>query len=92
MAWTVRVCPEDALPDTAPDPESLEPADWCDPEFAQLAIFFGDRYVVTIAERVEKILEPIRERLQTKTSRMRQLSSDYLAYAILDAVGIATIP
>lgn len=96
VAWTVRLSarklrgelePDSGAPDDSDelDPEEAEGL-WCDPDFAQIAIFFGEGYVLTIAERPERILEPIRERLRAEQSRMRSLGTDYLAYAILDAV------
>jgi magnesium transporter len=96
VAWTVRLSAQKLFgqseAESATTDESTEVISedleglWCDPDFAQIAIFFGEGYVLTIAERPERILEPIRERLRAEQSRMRSLGTDYLAYAILDAV------
>lgn len=93
VAWTVRLSSQglDSTEGSSSRSENVgseENAEefWCDPDFAQIAIFFSEKYVLTIAERPERILDPIRERLRAEQSRMRTLGTDYLAYAILDAV------
>jgi len=52
----------------------------------QLSIFLGKSFVVTVQERPGDCLEPIRERLRTDGSRMRENGPDYLVYTILDAL------
>jgi magnesium transporter len=91
VAWTVRLSSQglDSTEGSRSENQGSEDNGeefWCDPDFAQIAIFFGAGYVLTIAERPERILDPIRERLRPERSRMRSLGTDYLAYAILDAV------
>jgi magnesium transporter len=52
----------------------------------QLSIFLGARFVLTFQERPGDCLEPVRNRLRNPASRIRSSGSDYLAYALLDAV------
>ncbi|MCK6550702.1 magnesium/cobalt transporter CorA [Myxococcota bacterium] len=56
-------------------------------ETEQAAIFLGERFVITFQEDLEgDSFEPVRERLRTNNGRMRLLGSDYLAYALIDAI------
>jgi len=56
------------------------------PQFSQVAIFAGDGLVLTFQERYGTALDPIRQRLQAGAGPIRRSGSDYLAYAMLDAV------
>lgn len=51
----------------------------------QLGILFDGKYVLTFHSRCEHVLEPIHQRLQSPTARLRRYGTDYLVYAILDA-------
>jgi len=51
----------------------------------QLSLFFGEDFVLTFQQRVGDCFEPVRKRLRGKP-RERFLASDYLAYALLDAI------
>ncbi|GIW93574.1 MAG: magnesium transport protein CorA [Pirellulaceae bacterium] len=56
-------------------------------ETEQLSMFVGDNYVVTIQEgRPGDCFQWVRQRLRSADSLLRQRGSDYLAYALLDAV------
>jgi magnesium transporter len=55
-------------------------------EHEQVAIFLGKNYVVTFQERPGDCLEPVRQRLRDHRGRIRTTGSDYLAYALLDAI------
>ncbi|MEO6419567.1 MAG: magnesium/cobalt transporter CorA [Polyangiaceae bacterium] len=56
-------------------------------EGEQLAILFGKGYVLTIQEEPERdCLDPVRERIRKGRGNIRVAGSDYLAYALLDAV------
>jgi len=58
-----------------------------EPRFEQVAIFLGEDYVLTFQERHSDVLEPVAQRLHVSGNRpIRRFGSDYLAYAILDAV------
>jgi len=52
----------------------------------QLSIFLGPGFVLTFQERKEDCLDPVRQRIRKRRGRIRHAGSDYLAYAILDAV------
>jgi magnesium transporter len=52
----------------------------------QLSLVLGPGWVVTFQERAGDVFDPIRARIRSGASRMRQLGADYLAYTLLDAV------
>jgi magnesium transporter len=55
--------------------------------FEQVSLFLGDRYVITIQEDdATDVFEPIRKRLREGLGHARFMRSDYLAYALIDAV------
>ncbi|UCF29978.1 MAG: magnesium/cobalt transporter CorA [bacterium] len=58
----------------------------------QISLFLGEGFVVTFQEHPGDCLEPVRERIRKGRGRIRQAGSDYLAYAILDAVVDAYFP
>jgi len=58
----------------------------------QISIFVGRDFVLTFQERPGDCFEPIRERLRQHKGRIRQSGSDYLAYALVDAVIDADFP
>ena len=51
----------------------------------QLSLFFGAGFVITFQEREGDSFDPVRQRLRTG-GRIVNRGSDYLAYALLDAV------
>lgn len=52
----------------------------------QVALFVGDGYVLTFQERPGDVFEPVRARLRSDSRPIRARGSDYLAYALIDAV------
>lgn len=52
----------------------------------QLSLFVGADFVVTFQELPGDWFEPVRNRIHTETSRLRQRGPDFLAYALIDAV------
>lgn len=52
----------------------------------QLAVCFGERFVLTIQEREGDCLRPVRQRIREGVGRVRTWGPDYLAYAVFDAV------
>ena len=52
----------------------------------QTSLFVGPGYLLTFQERYGDCLDPVRERLRKGKGLMRRAGSDYLAYAILDAI------
>jgi magnesium transporter len=52
----------------------------------QVSIFVGRDFVLSFQERSGDCLDPVRQRLRSARGRIRGSGSDYLAYAILDAL------
>jgi len=52
----------------------------------QLSLFATDKAVITFQERPGDCLDPVRNRIRQGVGRIRSAASDYLAYAIVDAV------
>ena len=51
----------------------------------QLGILFDKKYVLTFHSKCDHVLQPVHQRLQSPTARLRRNGTDYLVYAILDA-------
>lgn len=52
----------------------------------QVSIIFGSHYVISIQEGKEgDVFDPVRERIR-KASKIRQKSTDYLAYCLMDVI------
>jgi len=52
----------------------------------QVAMFLGEDYLVTFQERAGDCFDPVRKRLETEGSRIRQAGPDFLAYALIDTI------
>jgi magnesium transporter len=52
----------------------------------QLSLIVGETYVFSFQERFGDIFEPVRERLRHGKGRLRSRGTDYLAYALIDAI------
>lgn len=52
----------------------------------QLAMFVGNNYVVTVREKSHDFLQSIFNKIQEKSPRILENSSDYLCYVIIDTV------
>ena len=52
----------------------------------QVSIVVGHKFVLSFQESVGDVFEPIRDRIRNSKGRVRKMDSDYLAYALLDAV------
>ncbi|HEX6811741.1 MAG TPA: magnesium/cobalt transporter CorA [Planctomycetota bacterium] len=61
-------------------------------ETEQLCLFVGPGFVLTFQERPGDCFEPVRQRLRDPSGQMQKRGSDYLAYALLDAVVDAYFP
>jgi magnesium transporter len=57
-----------------------------DIHYEQLSLIVGDDYVLTFQEADCDVFDDLRERLSSAKGRIRAQGSDYLMYAILDAV------
>jgi magnesium transporter len=52
----------------------------------QISIILGKNYVLSFQETDEPVFEPVLNRLEMTTTRLRKLGPDYLAYALMDTV------
>jgi magnesium transporter len=52
----------------------------------QVSIFIGRGFVLSFQEKSDDCLDPVRQRLRSGRGRIRKSGTDYLAYAILDAI------
>jgi len=52
----------------------------------QVSVVLGPSWVLSFQERAGDVFDPVRERIQSSRGRIRRLGSDYLAYALIDAV------
>ncbi|MDH4156555.1 MAG: magnesium/cobalt transporter CorA [candidate division Zixibacteria bacterium] len=52
----------------------------------QVSILFGKNWVITFQETGEDVFDVVRQRIKRAVPRVRFMSSDYLAYSLVDAV------
>ena len=52
----------------------------------QVSLVLGPRHVLSFQELADDVLEPVRARLAQGSGKIRASGTDYLAYALLDAV------
>ena len=52
----------------------------------QLSLFLGKNFVISIQDRYEDMLEPVRERIRKGKGYLRSYGPDYLLYALMDVV------
>jgi len=52
----------------------------------QVSLILGRGFVLTFQETVGDVFEPVRQRIRAQTGRIRKMGSDYLFYALVDAV------
>jgi magnesium transporter len=57
-----------------------------DIESEQVSLILGANFVISFQERVGDVFESVRERLRNAKGKIRKMGSDYLAYALLDAI------
>lgn len=55
-------------------------------ELEQVSIIIAESHLITFQETPDDFFDQIRKRLQDKSGSIRKLKSDYLAYAIIDAI------
>ncbi|HKK26636.1 MAG TPA: magnesium/cobalt transporter CorA [Gemmatimonadota bacterium] len=55
-------------------------------EDEQVSLILGPRFVLSFQERPGDLFESVRERIRGGRGRIRTMGSDYLAYALVDAV------
>lgn len=52
----------------------------------QVSLILGPHFVISFQEAEGEVFNPIRERLRQGKGRIRKMGTDYLAYALMDAV------
>ena len=52
----------------------------------QISLIVGRNYLLSFQEVPDDIFDPIRERIEKSVGSMRERNSDYLAYALIDAI------
>ncbi len=52
----------------------------------QVSLIVGPAFVVSLQESEGDVFNPVRERLRRAKGRIRKMGSDYLAYALIDAI------
>lgn len=52
----------------------------------QVSIIVGDSYVITFQEKIGDVFDGIRDRIRNNKGRIRKMKSDFLAYALIDAI------
>jgi magnesium transporter len=57
-----------------------------DIKFEQMSVILTKDYILTFQERPGDVFDTIRERIRAGKGRIRGLGTDYLAYALLDAI------
>ena len=55
-------------------------------ESEQISLILGENFVITFQEREGDVFDPVRQRIKDGMGRVRKMKSDYLAYALMDAV------
>jgi len=61
-------------------------------EREQISLFVGKNFVLTWQEHVGDCFAPVRERIESPKRKIRSRGSDYLAYALIDAIVDAYFP
>lgn len=51
-----------------------------------VSLIVGPNYVVSFQEREGDVFDPVRVRIRSGKGRVRRMSSDYLAYSLIDAI------
>ena len=52
----------------------------------QVSLILGPNFVISFQENEGDVFNPVRERIRNSKGRIRKLGSDYLAYALIDAI------
>jgi magnesium transporter len=52
----------------------------------QVSIVLGPNFVISFLERDSDVFQPVKDRIKKGKGRMRNMASDYLVYALIDAV------
>jgi len=52
----------------------------------QVSLIFGPNFVISFQETIGDVFDSVRERIRKNKGRIRKMGSDYLAYALIDAI------
>ena len=52
----------------------------------QVSLILTKKYVITFLEDEGDVFDPVRERIKKSGTKLREYGTDYLAYALIDAV------
>jgi magnesium transporter len=52
----------------------------------QVSLILGQNYVISFQEKTGDVFNAVRERIRKGKGRIRKMSSDYLAYSLIDAI------
>ncbi|UCD64235.1 MAG: magnesium/cobalt transporter CorA [Candidatus Zixiibacteriota bacterium] len=52
----------------------------------QISLIFGNNFVISFQEKRGDVFQPVRERIKKTVPRVRFMTADYLAYALIDAI------
>jgi len=55
-------------------------------EAEQVSLILGSNFVISLQEHEGDVFNPVRDRIRKSKGRIRKTGSDYLAYALLDAI------
>jgi magnesium transporter len=55
-------------------------------EEEHVSLILGDNYVISLMEDAGDVFDNVRERIRQSKGRIRKMSSDFLAYSLMDAV------
>jgi len=55
-------------------------------EAEQVSLILGSNFVISLQEHEGNVFNPVRDRIRKSKGRIRKTDSDYLAYALLDAI------
>ncbi len=55
-------------------------------EKEQISLILGENYVISFQEKEGDVFDPIRDRIRGGKGKIRKEGSDYLAYALIDAI------
>ncbi len=61
-------------------------------DLTQVALFFNDRFVVTLQESGPDVLAPVRTRIEQAQGTIRNQGTDYLVYTMMDVIVDAAFP
>ena len=52
----------------------------------QVSLILTKSFVITFLEDIGDVFDPVRERIRKSATRLRELGTDYLAYALIDSI------